>query len=941
MKSPRLNQKERNYTLFGFLIPFGGMLLTILISALVLKIVYPSRVYSMLYSDCYHQYFPFFKAYRQALLSGDSLLFSWDVGMGLDYLGLISYYLGSPLNLLSVLVPEGLLLQYFTLLTPVKLGFAGMFFAIFLKKVFGKNDISIAIFGSFYGLCAWAMGYQWNVMWVDTFALLPLVALGTVSVLRERKFVLYTLSLFLSVVANYYIGLFSCIFVLLVCVCYEICRFSGFKKLFADIGLMAVFSILAIGMTAFLEIPTLASLAATESSVKETISQSARNIATDDSFGALLDAMRQVAGNMNGGLTPTFKAFEDLPNLYCGIGTNIFAFLFLTCRQVRLRDKLCTVALLLFFNISFIIKQLDYLWHGTHVPNMIPYRFSFLYSFVMLYMAYQAWTVRRRVRLWQTVVAIVPAVAIMMMSNEFLSFWETVGSAEFAQKWNTLFTFWTGSEADWSSLSLLLESFVYVAYNSVFLLLYFAAMFFTFRRPKRPENACREEMQSYFDRLKHRRSWGAMLILGVFCAEQVLNLVNFGVNFFPGINVSAYPKNGEDTAAIVQQISQRDDGLFYRTEVTHTQTLNDGALNGYHGISTFTSSANMAVTNYVRALGLSAQDSWNRYIYEETSPVTNLFLNLKYLIERDGNVETNPYLTHLYNRGSVTLLENNAYLPLGFMTDSALAELEFTSNGNRFRFQNRLLSAALGEEVAAWSIIDGDRLSIASREATLSGTTSSGYTAYKTGSASGSVYYTYTFDTAGLFCVDLSLPNKNSFTFSYEAAGSDYVTLYTETYSLKQMLSVCQVNPGDRIQITVKCGANENGGINIIGAVLNEDVFRRAHNTLAAHTLELTTFRNTFIEGTVVCPRDGLLYTSIPHSGNWQVWVDGAAAEVTLIGGAMTGVFLTEGTHTVTFRYVNESFRLGLGISIGCAGVLLAICFFVYWLPAIKKIGTV
>ena len=63
---------------------------------------------SMLYSDMYHQYYPFFVAFRRALRSGDSLLFSWNVGLGMDYLGLISYYLASPLNLLSVLVPDGL-----------------------------------------------------------------------------------------------------------------------------------------------------------------------------------------------------------------------------------------------------------------------------------------------------------------------------------------------------------------------------------------------------------------------------------------------------------------------------------------------------------------------------------------------------------------------------------------------------------------------------------------------------------------------------------------------------------------------------------------------------------------------------------------------------------------------------------------------------------------
>ena len=60
---------------------------------------------SMLYSDMYHQYYPFFVSFRRALLSGNSLLYNWDVGMGMEYLGLMSYYLASPLNLLSILLP--------------------------------------------------------------------------------------------------------------------------------------------------------------------------------------------------------------------------------------------------------------------------------------------------------------------------------------------------------------------------------------------------------------------------------------------------------------------------------------------------------------------------------------------------------------------------------------------------------------------------------------------------------------------------------------------------------------------------------------------------------------------------------------------------------------------------------------------------------------------
>ena len=119
----------KNHAL-AFLIPFCGMLMVMLVNG-----YHPFGARAMLYSDCYHQYYPFFVAFRRALLSGESLLYSWDVGMGVDYLGMIAYYLGSPLNLLSVLVPESQMLNFFSLLMPIRLGLAGLFFSIFLKKI--------------------------------------------------------------------------------------------------------------------------------------------------------------------------------------------------------------------------------------------------------------------------------------------------------------------------------------------------------------------------------------------------------------------------------------------------------------------------------------------------------------------------------------------------------------------------------------------------------------------------------------------------------------------------------------------------------------------------------------------------------------------------------------------------------------------------------------
>ena len=882
MKRTDLKTRNWNSTGLAFLFTFLAFLVVMIVKGFT-----PFGSSSMLYSDAYHQYYPFFVAFRNALRSGDSLLYTWEIGMGLDYLSLIAYYLASPLNLLGVLVPESLLLVYFSLMIPVKLSLAACFFSLMLKKLYGKNDLTTALFGCFYGLCAWAMAYLWNSMWLDTFALLPLVMLGMERLLSQRKFMLYTLTLFLSVFSNYYIGLFTCFFVLLVFFCYEICRWESFKKFFIDLFLMGVFSILAIGMTAVLELPALAALQNTQSSVNAFPKEFRLNIVSDHSIKGLFDAMRRVAGNMNGGLEPSFK--EGLPNLYCGLFANVLAFLFLFSKDIKLRDKICAVFLVLFFNVSFIIRQLDYIWHGFHFTNMIPYRFSFLHSFVWLWMAYRAWLVRRHFRLWQIIAASALAIGLAFASE---------------------------SRADT----------LFLAYNGAFLLLYIGILVYSHYRKKLPDETDADSTRQWLADLRERREYGKIALCIVMAVEIALNLVNFSTAF-PGTSITHYPRGTTYSASMIRYMHEREwDELFFRAETTHTQTLNDGALNNYNGISTFTSSANVNVTKFMKRLGYGAKDTYNRYCYEESSPVSNLFLGIKYMIERMGKVEENPFFNDLHSYGNVHLLENNTYLPLGFLANNELAQVDFSSNLGDFDFQNHLFAAATGIDRPVWTILYTPNVTVA--DATLTSVDNSGNSSYSTSGVAGRVNYQYIATEEGFLCISLDLSARNNFTLWCNG-----VELYSESYSIPQTASVCQVRPGDVIDISLSCKGNETGNISIQAAILDNTLFLEGYQKLAVSTLELTTFENTYVEGTILCNRDGLLYASIPQNGNWHVMVDGESVETVLVGGAMIGIPITKGYHTVTYIYRNSAFRWGMVISLGCSAIL----FVLYFLSQPKK----
>ena len=180
-------------------------------------------------------------------------------------------------------------------------------------------------------------------------------------------------------------------------------------------------------------------------------------------------------------------------------------------------------------------------------------------------------------------------------------------------------------------------------------------------------------------------------------------------------------------------------------------------------------------------------------------------------------------------------------------------------------------------------------------------------------------------------CVNLNLPKRNAVSISLNG-----VELYTETMSLPQMLAVGDVAVGDVVTVRMTCKANEKGTMTLTAAILNNSRFREGYEVLAECPLELTTFRNTFVEGTVSCNRYGLLYASIPQNGNWSVLVDGEEAKTVLVGDCMIGVELTEGEHTVTYVYRNAAFSLGWKISAVCAGIFL-ILYVITYKPKLPK----
>ncbi|MGN0629764.1 MAG: YfhO family protein, partial [Ruminococcus sp.] len=217
--------------------------------------VHPFGTRQILVTDFWHQYFPFANILHEKLQSFSSLYYTWESGLGSNFIAMMAYYAASPLNLLTIFFPDSFLRDGLTLILLMKIGFAGLFTGMFLKYTFRRNDISICFFSVMYALCSYILGYSWNIIWIDTVALLPLVMLGTMQLIREKKVYLYSAALALSLISNYYIGLFICIFTVIAFFCIALFECKSFGHFIMSGLRMIAFTLIGAGLGAFILLP--------------------------------------------------------------------------------------------------------------------------------------------------------------------------------------------------------------------------------------------------------------------------------------------------------------------------------------------------------------------------------------------------------------------------------------------------------------------------------------------------------------------------------------------------------------------------------------------------------------------------------------------------------------------------------------------------------------
>lgn len=783
----------------NFLVYIASFLVSLLGILLILKSCgfYPFKNTTLLVSDMKTQYLPFFASLRYANGSDNSLFFSWSRSMGGNYIGLFAYYIASPLSFITLLFPLEKLPLAITIISVLKISLCGLTFSIYANYLWTKysgpgfavdnsahkwTKLLIIPFAVSYALMSYNITYLLCIMWIDGVIFLPLILLGVEKILSQKRIRLYTLALAALFVSNYYtgymIGLFTAIYMLF-CI---LTRYPGLKESLAALKKFTLGTFCALGLSAPVLLPVIrdlfsGKLAQTSHTQPETY--------CFQPFSLLL------AQYKNG----SYKSLTNagMPSIYCGYIILIFVILFFCLRKISVKEKIGAFFILTLLSASFYFTKLDLVWHGFQAPNFFPYRYSFLFSFTLLYMAIRAactLPLYKLPNIWKRR----PVFELLLVCLMFVT------AADLGINGRT-------------TLKYIGEGFIY------------------------------DSRELYQDFLR-------------------------------------------STKPLVDSIKENDSDL-YRINQGYEYTKNDSMLLGYHGLTHYSSTYNLAVNNLTSNLGLAQHHFWNSG-YGSTPLLDSLF-GVKYILEDQPvpkvyqKLQETDFVWNENMQHTASYLNRNA-LPIAYCAPvSTLTPV--VDSTNPFTNQNQFMNAIMGDNATYFEEIDfiAEQLQPGWR-------------------------YTFTATSANPVYLYIA-------TEQYSYVGSDVLVIGNPVGKYFTAETSCNLylgsfTPGEPVVVEIPKQTKIPKEVTI--AELQMELVEPALETLHTGGIQITEHNGGFIAGTVTAPDNSVLITSIPYDTGWTVQIDNQQIETGKFADTFLALPINEGEHTISFSYCSPGFKEGI-----------------------------
>lgn len=916
--------------------------------------MYPFGSKSLMAVDFGQQYISFFGLLKNAILTGDlsSLSYSFTKSLGGDMIGVLGYYLMSPFNLIYILMP----LKYFGaavfLTIWLRYGAIGLSFAFLLIKRYKgleSRKWMVPLFSTAYALSGMLVSYQMNVIFYDAMIMLPIVIVYLEQLLDGEAPYRYSFVLGLAVLLQFYMGYMISIFVALYACFYVSPRLmvegdlkTKLKNYIPPLLQAVIYSIIGIGTAAVLLLPVFFNLLESKGQIGGGMTFS---------FAFQINPLDILAKMVIGGFDTTsgWSAGPNLPNIYIGaLGFLGFIFYFLS-KNVSKAKKWAAGIVTLVFLTSFVNEFVSKIWHMGQNPAGFFFRFSWLFSFFMLLLAYQAVKERPVVSKWTNLgIGIGLALSVCYIQSKSYTFIAKVQPEAITNYFSKnvflpllvlvvlgglgFYAYWTKSQKSQR------EKMILIGVTSVFIVIAFLLLKAGYLLTQVSLTVIAYLIVLLI--LNFKLSRFAVVIV------SFVSILEFGYNAYLSQvtlgydNVNKFSDATVSVKRVTDNIQENSDQKFYRIASDFGYSRTVPSLISYPGLSTFSSSLERSTMDHFAFMGDLGVNASTQY--SNGTPLTDALYGVRYFMSVKNfdpkEMEDNPdkmyfyrftdrfdlkrYFTEkVYEDKRYVVYKNPKSFPLAYGTNVLVRNIKFGVN-NAFANQNIILNSMEGHQKAKNDTIEYFK------PLAFNAIETENVIEEKVNKETGEAIYKRA-DTSKDAIIRYRITPRTNYTYYFFTPVSlthkqDYSVLLNgkwltnnKSFTQRQIWQLTDQTENKETVIEFRFRTDQIDMSNAGVYRADVDQIEQVLENRKKQGLKVTKFSNTHIVGNVsITDNSKYMMTSIPYSDGWKVKVDGKFVQTSKAWNAFLAFPISKGNHKVEFVFRQKGVILGALLSI-------------------------
>lgn len=838
---------KRDYGIVAFIV------VLIFVILFLSKGIYPFGTHSLIWGDMQDQITAFFYHLYDSFLGDASIWVDFTTSGSINFFGIFTYYLASPINFLILLFPRDNIYQAISIIIAVKVLLASLTCLYAIRTTFPKTPSYIAILLAIcYAFSGYAIVMYQITAWMDIVYLFPILWLGLKKVLDGEKPYLYIVTLTLSFILCFYLAILMLLFIFFLALPYLwFFHREDMKKSLVGLGVGTLLSVL---LSAVVLVPSYIQ-----------ISESSR-----------------MAFDINELLNSKFSMIGDKVMLFCTTGVLLGCVIYFLVRDYKASKNHTffwyVISSSVIFLVPVLIEPVNKMFHlGSYA--LFPLRTFFLFYFFLILIflhyfgEYQPAIVKKKTSIIEVLQKSVTKKQVVAFIFTVLFSIVIILTIHFNYSYfqHTVYNITTGSH--WKV-------------PLIALLLILGTVFFTIL-------LCVTSKKKF-----------SYLTIGGFYLLAVTNIlcwsfVYYGMDF-------AYESMDQEFASMTElsHAHEEDDVFRVKSNVSNF-VQNYGMITQYPTLDHFTSVTNGTNMETLRRLGYTSY--WVKTYSSGGTLFSDALLGNKYLITEDRIDDENYQYVDTF--GTIHLYESQNPVQYGYIVQG---NTSFTDVSNAFESQNLLYRAVTGKEEDLFSVYEDDF-----RSENLHITTEDDLTSYEIvdDELLSMLHTAVEVKDRSVLYLDVLKSMDNTVNAAIMGTMNIYVNgvLLIDDYPREMQNGLLELGTfeNETVDIDIQIISDVSVRTLKIGAMSYDKYLDFARSSVSV--TDVSTHKNQI---TIETDAEVLLFLPITYHEGYTLEVDGVPTDIEVLFDNYIGVSLSGGEHTLTLTYHSPGVKAGLLISI-------------------------